>query len=50
MLRVFIELTYEIMNYSKQSRNVNRSVTHSRDVVKTHVFYISFGALNTIKM
>ena len=28
------------MNYSKQSSNVNRSVTQSRDVVKTHVVFI----------
>ena len=28
------------MNYSKQSSNVNRSVTQSRDVVKTHAYVV----------
>ena len=28
------------MNYSKQYSNVNRSVTQSRDVVKTHVISV----------
>ena len=28
------------MKYSKQSSYVNRSVTQSRDVVKTHVVFI----------